>query len=62
MILIYGNKYTTNEEEWNGERPTNEDMFSISVDYLQSIQDMWRDTDGNLPNDWHDSICWRIDE
>ena len=62
MVLVYGNKYTTNEEEWNGERPTNDDMYSVALDYLESIEDIWRDENRNLPYDWYGSICWEIKE
>ena len=60
MLLIYGNKYTTNEEEWHGERPTDKDMLGATLDYLDSMQ--WMYSNEDLPNDWRDSLFWRIEE
>lgn len=60
MVLVYGNKYTVNEEEWNREIPTDKDMLTATLDYLDSMQ--WLYDDGCLPSDWLDSIFWRINE
>lgn len=59
MILIYGNDYIENLEEWNKARPTEEDMKTTTIDYLQSYECLY---DDNLPEDWYDSMYWMIKE
>lgn len=59
MILVYGNKYTTNEEEWNKEKPSDEDMLTATLDYLQSQEEDFRDENDKLPEDWFDTVFWR---
>jgi hypothetical protein len=59
MILIYGNDYIENCEEWNKSRPTAEDMKSVTIDYLQAYEFLY---DDNLPEDWYDSAYWMIEE
>ena len=38
MLLIYGNDYIENREEWNKSRLTEEDMNTTTIDYLQSYE------------------------
>lgn len=59
MILLYGNKYVTNEEEWNKEKPSDKDMFTATLDYLQTQEEYFRDENDKLPEDWFDTVFWR---
>ena len=59
MLLIYGNDYIENCEEWNKTRPTEEDMKTVTIDYLQAYEFLY---DDNLPEDWYDSMYWMIKE
>ena len=57
MILVYGNKYTENKEEV--ERcPDDSQMYSVTLDYLDAVEFMWQDENGELPEGWYESIFW----
>lgn len=59
MILVYGNKYVANEEEWNKEKPSDEDMLTATLDYLQTQEEYFRDENDKLPENWFDTVFWR---
>lgn len=59
MILVYGNKYITNEEEWNKEKPSDKDILNATLDYLQSQEEYFRDENDKLPEDWFDTVFCR---
>ena len=59
MVLIYGNDYIENREEWNKARPTDEDMKTATIDYLESYECLY---DDNIPEDWYSSMYWMIQE
>ena len=39
MILVYGNKYTENREEWRRQKPSNDFMEGVILTYLESVED-----------------------
>lgn len=57
--LIYGNKYIENVEEWNKEKPSDSDMLTTALDYLDAYQFLCKD---ELSEDWYDTMFWRIEE
>ena len=59
MLLIYGNKYMENHEEWHKEKPSDEDMLTTTLDYLNAYEFLYED---NLPDDYYESVYWRIEE
>ena len=59
MILVYGNKYSRNEEELNEEISSEKDMWTTTFDYLDSIKELYRHDDGKLPEEWNESaFCY----
>lgn len=59
MILVYGNDYIENREEWSKARQTEKDMKTTTIDYLQAYEYLY---DDNLPEDWYNSMYWMIQE
>ena len=57
MILVYGNKYIKNREEWNKEKPDDKDMLTTTLDFLNAYDEAEK-----TPDDWYDSLFWKIEE
>ena len=57
MILVYGNKYTENREEWHRQKPSNDFMEGVILTYLESVEHEYI-YDGELPNDWYSTAFW----
>lgn len=61
-VIAYGNKYVKKEEEANREVPCDDVLRSNVQDFLASLQGDYVDENGNLPEDWYESIFWDIKE
>lgn len=56
--LIYGNRYVSNKESRETSDVDDQTVQGAVLDFLQSVEDEYYDSDGNLPEDWFDSIYW----
>lgn len=61
MILVYGNKYIENREEWDEEKPSNKDMLTTTLDFLNAYEFAFGERE-NIPDDWYDGLFWRAEE
>ena len=61
MVLVYGNKYVVNKEEWSKEKPEDEDMLVATLDFLDLMQFAYVDEDNNLPEGWYESVFFGIE-
>lgn len=62
--LEYGNKYVTNTEDIDEskiDQISDEDMKTATLDFLDSMQYYFLDEDLRLPEDWYESIYWKIE-
>ena len=60
-ILKYGNKYVVKEVEGNLEL-TEQEVSTMLLAYLSSVQEEYCDENGNLPADWMETIFWEEEE
>ena len=61
MILVYGNKYIENREEWNKEKPNDKDMLTATLDFLNAYEFVFGEVE-EIPDDWYDDLFWRTEE
>ena len=60
--LKYGNKYTQNEEEYNGTNVDNKSMLTSTLDFLDTQEEYFLDDNGCLPEDWAETIFWDVNK
>lgn len=60
-ILTYGNKYCENVEE-SAKKHGDDLMHSATLDFLATQVAFFEDGNGKLPEDWWDSIFWKVKE
>lgn len=56
--LIYGNAYAQNTEESNTDTQDEESKLTATLDFLETVEDDYKDSNNVLPDDWFDTIFW----
>lgn len=60
--IIYGNAYVCNTESFPKSGFNEKVITSAALDFLETQEDEYLNDNGQLPDDWFDSIFWKRTE